>query len=331
MRAVRAAVLAIAAWLAACAAPTPAPRSTPTVNEGTVDAGAGVRLFYREVGRAQRTVVVLHGGPGFSLDYLADDLAPLAQGARVIFYDQRGAGRSTLVDDADGLDARRFVDDLDAVRRHFGLERLTLLGHSWGAGVAALYAIRHPERVERLLLVGPMPLRQAELARTFQRLAAGRSPDARAELLRARDAWLADPGSATACRAFYRRYFEPFFVDPSAMARSRGDFCAGTPEALRNAVAGVQRYTQASLGDWDWRPALRQLAAPTLVLHGLADPIPLETAREWAAALPQARLLIYPGAGHFPYVDMPERFFRDAAAFLGGAWPDGAHVEGAGR
>lgn len=299
-------------------------------NEGHVDAGAGVRLFYRAAGHGERTVVVLHGGPGFTFDYLADDLAPLARHARVIFYDQRGAGRSTLVSDADGLDAQRFADDLDAVRRHFGLERLTLLGHSWGAAVAALYAVRHPARVERLLLVGPMPLRRAELARTFEELAAGRSAEARAQLNGARDAWVADPGSAAACRTFYRAYFEPFFADPAAAARSRGDFCAGTPEALRNAVGGVQRHTIASLGDWDWRPALRAVTAPTLVLHGLADPIPLSTAREWAAALPQARLLTYAGVGHFPYVEAPTRFFEDVAAFLDGGWPDGAQPEAGG-
>src|SRR6185436_1739926 len=138
------------------------------------------------------TLVVLHGGPGFSMDYLADDLAPLAQRHTLLCYDQRGTGKSSLASGAAALDAQRFVDDLEAVRQHFGLERLNLLGHSWGAGLAALYAQRYPQRVERLLIVGGIPLRRSELASTFQGIADKRSAEERARLLAARDAWLAD-------------------------------------------------------------------------------------------------------------------------------------------
>jgi hypothetical protein len=99
--------------------------------EGYVEAGDGVRLFYRSVGTGGDTVVVLHGGPGFSMDYLAADLEPLAARHVLLFYDQRGTGRSTLVTDSVSLDAQRFADDLEAVRRQFGIQRLTLLGHSW--------------------------------------------------------------------------------------------------------------------------------------------------------------------------------------------------------
>lgn len=123
--------------------PVPATSVAPSVQEGFADAGNGVRLFYRVVGTGPDTVVVIHGGPGFSMGYFADDLTSLAEkGHTLLFYDQRGTGRSTLVSDSAALDAQRFAEDLEAIRRHFGLERLTLLGHSWGAGVVALYAAR---------------------------------------------------------------------------------------------------------------------------------------------------------------------------------------------
>ena len=108
------------------------------MNEGSIDAGGGVRLFYRGVGDGADTIVVLHGGPGFTMDYIAADLEPLAGRHTLIFYDQRGTGGSTLVSDSAGLDAQRFVEDVEAVRLHFALERLVLLGHSWGTGLAAL-------------------------------------------------------------------------------------------------------------------------------------------------------------------------------------------------
>ena len=89
---------------------------------------------------------------------------------------------------------------------------------------------------------------------------------------------------------------------------AKGDFCAGPPEALRNKVSSVDRFTVASLGDWDWRTALRTVTARALVNHGTADVIPADTAREWAIAMPHSRLLLLDGIGHFPYVEAPERF-----------------------
>ena len=98
-------------------------------------------------------------------------------------------------------------------------------------------------------------------------------------------------------------------MNAAALQSSRGDFCAGPPEALANKVRSVDRITLPSLGDWDWRPALGAVNAPALVIHGAHDHVPLESAREWASALPNGRLLVLEGSGHFPYLEMPERFF----------------------
>lgn len=285
---------------------------------GYVDAGSGVRLYYRVDGRASDAVVVLHGGPGFTHDYLADDLLPLAETHRVIHYDQRGSGRSSLVADADGLDARRFADDLEAVRLHFGLERLTLLGHSWGAAVAALYAMRYPQRVERLILVGPMPLRKEALTASFARVRQSGDAEWQRTLRTRGQALIANPGDAELCRAFYETWFTPFFGNASARTRSRGDFCAGTPESRRNKTVSVDRYTMPSLGDFDWRGELGGVTSPSLIVHGTADVIPADSSREWAAALPNARLVLLDGIGHFPYLESPEQFFPAVRAFLAG-------------
>lgn len=283
-----------------------------------------MRLFYRMVGTGRDTVVVLHGGPGLSMDYFADDLTPLAERHALLFYDQRGTGRSTLVSDSAALDGQRFAEDLEAVRRHFGIGRLTLLGHSWGAGVAALYAARYPERVGRLLVVGPIPARRAELEEAFAALDARRDSVTRRRMQEWRQARRADPGDAAACRAYYVLWFSAFYGDPAAAGRSKGDFCAGSPEARRNKIASVDRFVAASLGAWDWLPSLRALTAPALVIHGTADPLPVPSARQWAAALPNGRLLLLQGVGHFPYVEVPERFFAAVEEFLLGRWPTGA-------
>jgi proline iminopeptidase len=303
-----------------------AAQGVPAAREGYVEASPGVRLFYRLVGSGRDTVVVLHGGPGFSMDYLAADLEPLAAEQALLFYDQRGTGRSSLVTDSAALDGERFADDLEAVRRHFRLERLTLLGHSWGAGVAALYAARHPDRVGRLLIVDGIPVRRQGLVQAFQALEESRDSATLRQMRRWREARQANPGDAAACRAYYVLWFQPFFVDGAAARRSKGDFCAGTPEALGNKVRSVDRFTVPSLGEWDWRPALGAVTAPALVIHGTADPLPVATAREWAAALPNGRMLLIQRVGHFPYLEAPETFFAAVTEFVQGRWPRGAEV-----
>ena len=227
--------------------------ASPPRWEGLVTTPDSVQLFTRLVGAGPDTVVILHGGPGFTMDYLAADLEPLADRHTLLFYDQRGAGRSTLVGDSTGLVAQRFVDDLEAVRIHFGLTQLTLLGHSWGAGVAALYAARYPAFIKQLLTVDGVPLRFAELVAGFETMNRARDSSERGAMQRWMDTRRAHPEDPAACLAYYRLWFRPFFADPTFVQRNRGDFCAGTPESRRNKLFAVDRFTMASLGDYDWR------------------------------------------------------------------------------
>jgi proline iminopeptidase len=79
-----------------------------------------------------------------------------------------------------------------------------------------------------------------------------------------------------------------------------------------------------SLGEFDLRPQLAAIKVPTLIIHGASDPIPMASAREWAASLSDGRLLVIEQSGHFPFVERPEAFFPAATAFLKGEWPPAA-------
>jgi proline iminopeptidase len=307
--------------LAACQRP-PAKLATDIAPQGFMAVGGGVRLFYRLLGEGRDTVVVVHGGPGFTMDYFVDDLAPMAERHTLLFYDQRGTGRSSLVADSAGLDAQRFVDDLEALRAHLGLERLTILGHSWGAAVAVLYALRFPDHVGQLIIVAGVPTTKRQLLADFERLEARRDSVTNRQMRQWMAARIADPGDAEACHAYYTLWFRPFFADSSDLSRTKGDFCAGSPESLRAKIAGVDRFTFASLGDWDWRPALRAVTARALIVRGTADVLTGE--QDWVASLPNARLLLLERVGHFPYLEAPDRFYPAIDAFLAGSWPDGA-------
>lgn len=289
--------------------------------EGFINAGNGVKLYYRLVGTGAEPVVLIHGGPGFTSDYLAADLMPMARRHALLIYDQRGIGRSTLVSDSVGLAAPRYVEDLEAIRKHLGLAQLTLLGHSWGAAPAILYAMQYPERVRRMILVGAIPAQRSGLTKAFESMAAARDSATTRRMTELRRIRAANPADLAACREYYQLWFTPFFGASDAVSRMKGNVCAGSSESLRN-KPNVDRFTFASLGNWDWRASLRSVRVPTLIIQGELDPLPIASAREWAAAMPNARLLALKGIGHFPYIEAPEVFFAAVDRFLQGAWPD---------
>src|SRR3989440_7743292 len=131
----------------------------------------GVRLYTRRVGQGP-PVVVLHGGPGAHHDYLLPQYDHLAEGGRaLLYYDQRGGGRSPVPRDVP-VGWREHVADLETLRAHWELDRLTLLGYSWGGLLAVLYALEHPDRIARLALVSSAPVTAAWRDEFERRLAA---------------------------------------------------------------------------------------------------------------------------------------------------------------
>jgi proline iminopeptidase len=286
------------------------------VREGHVVTADGVALFFQVRGTGRDTMVVLHGGPGFSSAYLAPDLDLLAGGYTLIHYDQRGAGRSDVITDSSRLRLHDHIADLERVRQHFGLSKLVLLGHSWGGGLAAQYARVHPDRVARLILVDPMPPRRTPYTEEIDRnVWAGMdsSTAARVQTLMVALDTASDAGSA--CRAFVGIFDRAYWADLAKRSRMRGDACNAPPAALRN-FSTANLAVMRSLGNWDWRAELNNIHVPVLIIHGDRDPNPVASAEEWKAAFPRAQLVIVEGSGHYPHVEQPSAFKGAVDAFL---------------
>ena len=264
-------------------------------------------LFERRVGEGP-PVVVLHGGPGASHDYLRPGFDRLANGRTLVYYDQRGGGQSP-VPPGTPVGWQEQVADLEALRESWGLEQLTICGYSWGGLLAMLYATEHADRVARLALVSPAPAWRAarlEFEATFS--ARNMSPALQAERAALRDSGLRERDP----EAYQRRLFElsvvPYFVDPS-LVRQLTSF---------RVIARTQQEVWSSLGDYDLRPRLAQLDMPSLVLHGQEDVIPAWAAEEAATLLGAEWHLLSP-CGHCPHVEQPEAFVRAVDGFLAGA------------
>jgi proline iminopeptidase len=250
-------------------------------------------------------LLVLHGGPGADHDYLLPQVLDLANDFRLIFYDQRGGGRSKT-DDRTPVTWRTHVDDLDAVIAELSLDPATVVGYSWGGLLALLFAIesaaaRVRSRLERLVLIDPAPVNreyrrefEAEFARRQSSQAVAR---ARADLA-ASGLRESDPD------AYRQRVFElsvaGYFADPTA-AHDLTPF---------RVMGRVQDSVWESLGDFDLtRPGqLDSVHVPALVIHGRRDPIPLESSTVIARTL-HAPLVVIDGAGHVPYVEQPSELF----------------------
>ena len=264
----------------------------------------GVSLFERRVGEGP-PVTVLHGGPGADHGYLLPGFDTLALGRELVYYDQRGGGRSPVARDVP-VGWREQVADLEALRQLWALDQLVILGYSWGGLLAQLYATEHPDRVERLALVCPAPSWRAARDE-FERRFAERSlaPELVAQRLALRESGLRERDP----RAYERRLFElavvPYFYDPARASDL-------TPFRV---VGRTQQEVWRSLNDYDLRPALQRLRLPAFVLHGEDDPIPIEASRETAALL-GAEFHALDRCGHCPHVEHLEDFRRLLDAFL---------------
>lgn len=312
-------VTAVLAIVATGATSVPAP-------DGYVAAADGSRLYYRIFGHASDTIVALHGGPGETMAGFDPALMPLTPKHALLLYDQRGNGRSSAVDDSTHLTVAYHLSDLEAILQHFRIRRATLLGHSWGGGLAALYAAAHPDAVARLILVDAVPprLRPFGIQANHARLAGVDSATlARIAVLGA--ATRADTGSdkPALCRDFYGLSLRNYFVDRDAMTRTIAHDCADPSYSLSRAFR-VGTFTSGSWGEWVWDTLETHVPARVLVIHGANDFIPVAASAAWASAFPNARLLVVERSGHFPFVERPAEFFPAVESFLAGGWPAGA-------
>jgi proline iminopeptidase len=249
--------------------------------------------------------VVLHGGPGAHHDYLLPGFDALALDRELIYYDQRGGGRSPVPRETP-VGWREHVADLEELRRQWGLERLTIIGYSWGGLLAQLYAIEYPNQVGRLALVSPAPAWR-EMGLEFERRFAERNlaPTLRQQRAELRTSGLREKNPAEYARRLFELSVSAYFYDP-ARAHDLTPF---------RVTGRTQQDVWSSLGDYDLRPALAGLGIPAIALQGEDDPIPLEATRTVARLL-NAEFHPLPQCGHVPYIEAHEEFVRLLDEFL---------------
>ncbi|MGW6457877.1 alpha/beta fold hydrolase [Streptomyces sp. NPDC055078] len=268
----------------------------------------GVRLWAIRSGRGE-PVVFCHGGPGL-WDTLGDLADMLADTALVHRWDQRGCGRSQR---SGPYSVTRSVADLDAVREHFGLERMTLLGHSWGAQLALLYALEHPGRVSGLVYVSGTGIEEDSAWQDGYRR--GRREALGEQLPR----WQELNGrrrSAEEDREFSILQWTADFVDRERAlghARRMADPWFGVNFACNTAISADAR---GLWGTARLRKDCEALDVPTLIVDGAEDIRPRSAVDSLERALPRVSRIVLAGAGHLPWIEDPDGFRTAVRAFL---------------
>lgn len=287
----------------------PAASQEVPVRQGLVSLDDG-RLFYEVVGTGD-PIIVVHGGPGLDHNYLRPGLDVLATSHALIYYDQRGTGRSDFPLDSASINLAAFVSDIDALRQVMGYDKVTVLGHSFGGLIAMAYAMAHPDNVTALILMDtaePGKRWQDEAAR---RQKAARTPEDSTQLA----GLTASPGfaahDAATLSEVYRVAFRSTFLDP----RRIDDLNLELSPTTAHDGQEVARLLGGDMRDLDWWGRLPSLSVPTLVMQGKADPMPMAMARALVEAIPGARLAVL-NSGHFPEVEDPTGLVAAVSNFL---------------
>ena len=274
----------------------------------------GRRLAYRRVGSGP-TLVCHGGGPGFSAHYLGN-LGGLDERLELIFLDPRGTGGSDRPENARAYSIDDYVDDLEELRRHLGLERLNLLGHSHGGVVAMAWAARHPEQVERLVLASTLARWSPEQQEAMETWIASCADepwygDAKAAL---EEEQAGGFGSDEEMAELAFREFPFYFHHYGKEERAYLDGLRADPA---NADP-LRVFNEVIFETFDLRPELERITAPTLVITGADDFITgPPSAAEIEQGLSDVTKVLIPDCGHYTFVEAPEAFREAVVSFLG--------------
>ncbi len=272
----------------------------------------------RDIGRGV-PVIVLHGGPDFDHEYFLPELDRLAESVRLIYYDQRGRGRSFSGEGPDDVTLVGEIEDLDRIRESAGVNAVAVLGHSWGGVLAMEYAIRHPEQVTHLILMNTAPASHAGILEVRRHLRERRSPEQSDRMKEIASTPAFEQGDIDAEAEYYRIHFGTTLHEPERLdeviPRFRVNFTNESVVAARAIEHRLYEQTWSS-EDYDLIPHLRLLDVPALLIHSEHDLIPIDVVREIAVAIPTSRLVELEGCGHFSYLEQPDLVHSLIAKFL---------------
>ena len=262
----------------------------------------GTELFVNIIGEGE-PLIVLHGGPGLSHDYFLPHLEPLSNHMKLILFDQRGMGRSSVDLDSTSFSMELIIEDIEALRQKLGFNSIHLMGHSWGGIVAMHYAINYPQNLSSLILCNSMPATpdfDELLGKNFQIIFERQNMEDLEPLQKEIDA---GNRNITVQERYVQLHFRPSFYDTSDVNKLQlnlSDNFFKTQELLPYLASHEEPRSII--------PELKSVHVPALIIRGEIEAIPIESDRKLVKILKNGKLVSIDKAGHFPFIEKPEVF-----------------------
>jgi len=279
---------------------------------GEVEVEGGT-VRYRALGEGDRTLVLLHGGPGGGSLYLKPLERLSGPDRRVVLYDQLGCGESDRPHDSSLWRADRFVDELELLRLHLELDAFDLYGHSWGGMLATDYALAHQQHLRSLVLASTIA-DAAFLKLEMERLLHGFSDELR-ETLRGHEAagTTGSPEYQNTIMTVYRRHLCRCDPWPPEVVKTFEDFAMDVYVPMW----GPSEFAFAgNLSDWDRVERLHEIRVPTLITVGRHDELTPACSEQIHERIPASRLVVFEDGSHMTFWEETESYLRVMDEFL---------------
>lgn len=283
------------------------------IKEGYVSVKDG-KLFYRAIGKGI-PLIILHGGPGLNQDYLQPQLYKLSENNLVIFYDQRGSGKSLETElNEKYINIDQFVDDLETLRTSLGFNKFILMGHSWGGLLAMQYAVGHQENLMGLILLNTAPA-DSKGQKAFADEFGLRTKKIQNDIKPFSVYEDFEKLNVTQIFDLYRKLFSIYFCNPQVVEDLSLNFSVASAQSSFKVMEEMSKtfWLQPNVNLF---PDLKKLLVPTFILHCRQDIVPAWTALEIKDAIPDSEIVILENCDHFPYIEKPSEFFSELNKFL---------------
>lgn len=267
----------------------------------------GAKLFINVIGTG-KPLLVIHGGPGLNQSYFLPYLQPLAKNNQLILFDQRACGKSAIPS-KDSVSMNFMVQDIEALRKKAGVARIQILAHSWGSLLATLYAMKYPDRIEKLILSNPSPLSHEYDQQMMEFIRAHTSAEDSMKMVTMYHSSSIDINN-------YEKLIRISFKATAYKREHIDSIQFDLPDNYLQSTQALMGGLQKDLANYNYYPNVKGFRFRTLILEGKYDGIPTESIERLHRLITTSRVYRFEYSGHFPFVEEPGTFVKVVNEFL---------------
>lgn len=281
------------------------------IEEGYIPVN-GAKLYYKTLGEGE-PILVVHGGPGLGHNYLLPHFEALAKNHKLIFYDQRHAGKSIGEETVSNIPMEAMVEDIEELRKAFNIDKLHLLSHSFGSLFTIQYASQFPSHIKSLTLLEPYPISSALGYQMFMNVMRKASQEEARRFKEVKASLAFKRSEAKAVQQFLYYYYSPFYYNPES--RQVQDFSYFNEEFAQKYTT-TNQFININNFSYNLEERLELISCPTLIIYGEADVVPVENHSIIERSIKKSKAVMIKKSGHFGYLENSDSYFKAIKEFL---------------